>query len=537
MFGRLLTLLALVGIQIGVAGCTALDQTPSTALTTAPTIAHAQDRDSSYSQEDPTPNLGSKVHVASFESEDADSESLRDLPPAPLSRDSDAGALLESPRPLVKPVVVAAESPMLDLDLTGALALAAGQNPHIAFATARYREAYAQLESAQTLWLPSIRAGMSFNHHDGTLQSSDGSVLDASRSSLQTGLGVRAVGAGTPAVPGVVSEFHTSDAVFQPKIASHAASARDAAAEATINDTLLATSLAYLELLRATQQLRIAEETRDNAGKLADLTATFARTGQGPQSDADRTETEHVRRRNAVSRAHEATRVASARLAELLSLDPYTEIKPQEPTIVPVDLVPHDLAAADLVATGLANRPELAEAQYLVCEAVERYHREKFAPLLPSVLLGLSQGSFGGGVGSNIDDERSRFDFDATIYWELRNFGLGERAKRDETWSRYDQARALQVSMMDRVAREVVEAHIQVQSRQGQIDVAKSGVESASLSYERNLARIREGQGLPVEVLQSLAALDEARREYLRTLADYNEAQFRLQRALGWPIQ
>jgi outer membrane protein TolC len=350
-------------------------------------------------------------------------------------------------------------------------------------------------------------------------------------------LGTYAIGAGSPIVPGVVARFHASDAVFQPKIAGHAASAKDAAAAATINDAALATALAYLDLLRATQELRIAEETRDNAERLADLTATFARTGQGPQADADRARTELVRRRNDVSRAEENTRVATARLAELLSLDPAIKVRPQEPTIVPIDLVSHELPAAELIATGLLNRPELSEAQYLVCEAVYRYRREKHAPLLPSVLLGVSQAGFGGGFGSSIDNYRGRFDFDAVVYWELRNFGFGEMAKRDETRSRYDQALALEASMMDRVAREIVEAHAQIQARKGQIDVAESGVKSATNSYERNLARIREGQGLPIEVLQSLQALDEARREYLRTLVDYNEAQFRLQRSLGWPIQ
>ena len=34
----------------------------------------------------------------------------------------------------------------IDLDLTSALAMAAGHNPRIAFAAARYREAYARLE-------------------------------------------------------------------------------------------------------------------------------------------------------------------------------------------------------------------------------------------------------------------------------------------------------------------------------------------------------------------------------------------------------
>jgi outer membrane protein TolC len=40
---------------------------------------------------------------------------------------------------------------------------------------------------------------------------------------------------------------------------------------------------------------------------------------------------------------------------------------------------------------------------------------------------------------------------------------------------------------------------------------------------------------LPIEVLQSLQALDQMRREYLRCVIDYNVAQFSLLRALGWP--
>ena len=58
----------------------------------------------------------------------------------------------------------------------------------------------------------------------------------------------------------------------------------------------------------------------------------------------------------------------------------------------------------------------------------------------------------------------------------------------------------------------------------------------AQQSYDRNLERIRNVQGLPIEVLQSIQALDTARREYLRAVVDYNTAQFRLHRALGWPI-
>ncbi len=549
--------LPLSGLMLLGAGCSLLDGRSDPAETAVPPLLVAPSQGNAPAAapaSPPAPILRRtpQVHPAAFEQPvRVDTDEPRDVLPLP-----NPGRLSDSARPAnpvsvqlvprtidealsppTSPDVSVDHQPTMELDLTSALSLAAGQNPRIAFAAARYREAYARFESAQVLWLPSLRAGVTFNHHDGTLQASDGFVIDASRSSFQAGLGTRAIGAGSPATPGLIAEFHTTDAVFQPKITGLNASARDAAAEATTNDTLLATALAYLDLLRTAQQLRIAEETRANAQKLADLTATFARSGQGSQADADRTQTELVRRHNEVSRAEEAHRVANARLAEFLSLDPSTQIAPHEVTIVPIELVQHQQRAADLVATGLSNRPELAEAQYLVCEAVNRYRREKFAPLLPSVLLGISQSGFGGGLGSNIDNYRGRFDVDATVFWELRNFGLGDRARRDETWSQYDQARALQVSMLDRVAREVVEAHLQVQSRHGQIRIAQSGVEAATNSYARDLARTREGQGLPIEVLQSMQALDDARREYLRTLADYNEAQFRLQRALGWPIQ
>ena len=235
-------------------------------------------------------------------------------------------------------------------------------------------------------------------------------------------------------------------------------------------------------------------------------------------------------------RANESVRVASARLAELLRVDPSLALVPQEPSIMAIDLVA-DAELTELISTGLMNRPELAESRSLVCEAIHRFQREKYSTLIPSVVLGISSGGFGGGRGGTVATFRDRFDFDGGVYWEMRNFGLGDRAARHLAAAQLDQAEARQVAAMDRVAREVSEAHAQVTSRRNQRSIAENAVEAATDSYNRNMERIREGQGLPIEVLQAIDALDRARREYLRTLVDYNEAQFRLHRALGWPIQ
>jgi outer membrane protein TolC len=140
----------------------------------------------------------------------------------------------------------------------------------------------------------------------------------------------------------------------------------------------------------------------------------------------------------------------------------------------------------------------------------------------------------GGGLGGEITDFGDRFDADAVAWWEVRNLGLGERAIRDEANSRVSQARLRQVAVLDRVSREVVEAHVQAKSREKQIEVARDAVRTAEESYAKNLERIENAQGLPIEALQSIQALAQARREYLRAVTDYNLAQFSLHRALGW---
>jgi outer membrane protein TolC len=91
--------------------------------------------------------------------------------------------------------------------------------------------------------------------------------------------------------------------------------------------------------------------------------------------------------------------------------------------------------------------------------------------------------------------------------------------------------------MMDRVAREVTESHLRVASGKKQMETAMQAVDSAELSYRRNLERIQNGQGLPLEALQSLQALAAARREYARSIADFNIAQLSLQRATGFPVE
>lgn len=456
--------------------------------------------------------------------------------PGSSVQQAQATEAIPNPLPTVTPpsVEVQAGQP---ITLIEALSLVAGRNPRIAAASARYREAYANYESAQVLWLPNINAGVSYNHHDGPLQASNGTIQSVSRSALQSGLGTFATGAGSPVVPGLSAQFDLADAYFNPTIEARTSAAARSGITITTNQTLLDTALAYIEMMRASQDYLIAEETLANSTKLAELTSDFAEAGEGPQSDADRSKAEESRARNALTQARERREVASIRLVELLRLDPGVRLIPQEGSLIPLDILPVEAVTSDMVVTALSNRPELAESADLVAAARERMQREKYGPFIPSVILGVSQSGFGGGRRGTIGNTDGRFDLDMGVYWQLENLGFGTRARQNRSRAGLDRMMAEQVQVMDRVARQVNEAGTQVQARRPQIEVAQEGITYAEAAVKRDFERIKEGEGLPIEALQSIRLLAEARREYLRAVAEYDQAQFQLQWALGWSFQ
>jgi outer membrane protein TolC len=55
------------------------------------------------------------------------------------------------------------------VSLASILELATEQNPQVNVARERVIEAFARLERSETFWLPSIRAGVNYNKHEGRI--------------------------------------------------------------------------------------------------------------------------------------------------------------------------------------------------------------------------------------------------------------------------------------------------------------------------------------------------------------------------------
>ena len=424
------------------------------------------------------------------------------------------------------------------IDLNTALRLAGVQSPQLMIARQRIVEAAALRQLAAVQILPSINFGMNYDSHTGPLQQSNGNILSVNRSALYIGAGSGAVAAGTVAIPGIVLEGNVAVGVYGYLMSRQVVAQRQFAGEAVRNQTFLQTTLAYSELLRAEGRRALALQIRDEAKRVADLTASYANAGQGRDADAHRALTELDSRETDVMAAEGAILNASARLCYVLNLDPSVRLRPSDARVVPHPIVPDPMPVSQLIALGLLRRPELKERRAVIQEAFLALEGAKVLPFSPTVLIGSSSGGFGGGsnlVRPIFGGFGGRSDFDVMAYWTLQNLGVGNLSMINLAKAKLGVTRYQEIAMLDQVRAEVAEAYAKTHARFAQIATSERAVRSGTRGFREDLLRIENSVAPAIETIDSLRLLARARYAYLDSIVDYDRAQFELYVALGQP--
>ncbi len=424
------------------------------------------------------------------------------------------------------------------IDLPAALRLAGASNLQIALAVERINEAQARLAGSQAAWLPSLYGGTGYTRHNGQIQDTRGQIIEVTRSSLFVG-GGPALGStisGGASSPRMGAEFSLNEAFFGPLVQRQLVQAANAAYSSTLNDALFQVGLSYFDLTQAQGQIVIAEEAVKNAEELVRLLDNRVKAKTAPPADGLRVQAELAERRRQLLQAEEIVRVVSAELVRLLRLDPTTVLLPADHKALPVSFVNDNVVLADLIAQGIASRPEVTERQAFVNASAERLRQERWRPALPSMHVSFSAGGFGGGDNAFLGDFRDRADFDAMLVWQLRNLGFGNRALQRERASQAQQAMLSAAQVRDLIASEVAAAYHQVQFRRKQIDAAREQVEAAEKAVPLNFIGIKGDVLRAIEAQQAIQALATARARHLETVVNFNRAQMALWRAVGIPL-
>jgi outer membrane protein TolC len=371
--------------------------------------------------------------------------------------------------------------------------------------------------------------------HGGPLLSARGVVIDASLQSMYGGFGAEARGGGTVAIPGVRLVSHLGDAYFAPKAAEQKVVQSRLDATATRSYILADVGVAYLRLVEAHAQLEAYRQSFTEFVEIEQITANFAKKGQGREADAERARTETLLLRAAARRSDEAIGVAAAELAQLLDRDPSVALRPADVTPPLLEFAEAKMPMDELDHAAASHPEVVARAADILFQEI-RLKQERMRPLLPVVAVGFSAGEFGGGAAdtlSHLGKFHPRTDLDVVAVWSLQNFGFGNRAVQNVSRAELEMAHAEYIRVFDRVRREIVEARARIDANRQDIALAQKRVQSSQNAYTQDLVRARNGEGRPLEVLNSAALLATARQDLVRAMTGFSQAQLQLLAALG----
>ena len=139
------------------------------------------------------------------------------------------------------------------------------------------------------------------------------------------------------------------------------------------------------------------------------------------------------------------------------------------------------------------------------------------------------------GRGIHITDVDGKRYIDGLSGTFCVNLGHGNRALRDRQRALVGQAVGERARAIAAIRAEVAAAHAQSAATRRQIVATQLQLRSAEAGFRQDLDRIRGTVGRPIEAVNSLRLLNDARQSAIRAITEYNKAQFRLFVALGSP--
>ncbi len=406
------------------------------------------------------------------------------------------------------------------IDLPTALRLAGAQNLDVQIARERLREAQAQHDAALYNFFPWLTPGVGYRRHDGRIQDVTGNIFDTSKQQLTPGVNVEA-------------RLDLGEAWFKALAAKQLAKAADHAAEAQRQESVFTAALGYFDLVKARAIAAVAQDAARIAGDYADQLQRGTELGLVFKGDTLRARGQAERNQLAVQQAQEQQRVAAARLAQALRLDPSVDLIPADNELLPLTLTATNTALDSLVAQALGTRPELKQGKALTAAAKKSRDAVTVGPLIPSLGAQTFLGGLGGGRNNALGNFGETESAALTLGWRIGPGGIFDSARKDLEDSRLRSAQLTTERTKDEVIRQVVEAHTRIHSLAAQLATLKRSLATAEEAFRLTRERKERGFGVVLENIFAEQDMTRARSDYVAAVAEFNKAQYGLHRATG----
>jgi outer membrane protein TolC len=406
------------------------------------------------------------------------------------------------------------------IDLPTALQLAGAQNLDIKIARERLAEARATHESAVSQFFPWVAPGISYRQHNGKIQDVGGSIIDVNKYSYAPGATINA-------------QVELGDAICKSLAARQLVRAADHAVESQRQDTALAAAQGYFDLAFAQSSVGVAAESLRISTNYDNQIQRAVEAGLAFKGDALRVRVQKARNQLALRQAIEQQRVAAARLAQVLRLDPMVELVPSDSDLAPLTLIETNTALDYIVQETLHSRPELKQNQALLASAKDTQTGAKYGPLIPTLGAQAFLGGLGGGHSGVSDSFGDSEDYLLSLSWRIGPGGLFDSSRIHSSDARLRVVQFTQEKIRDDVVRQAVEAFTHWQSAADQLVTVRNVLAAAEESLKLAEQRKEFAVGVVLETIQAEQDLTRARLDYLKTICEFNRAQYSLQKAMG----
>ena len=407
------------------------------------------------------------------------------------------------------------------IDLPTTLRLADAQNLDVQIARERVKEAQANRTSAIEQFFPWLAPGIAYHRRDGVAQASPSGIIgNADYQSYSPGAALTA-------------QMALGDAIYNSLAAKQLVRASDQGLETQRQSAALRAAAAYFDLAKARALVDVVSEALTTSQDYQQQLHEAVAIGIAFRGDELRVQSQTEHYQIVLRQARERQRVAAIDLAQVLHLDASVELVAREGELVPLVLFDTASSMDALVARAMRSRPELKQTDALLAASRASRNAAVYGPLIPSI----GAQAFGGRLGGGPDSGRGRVgpvrDYTVGVTWRIGPGGLFDFGRINANNAQLATVQLGDAKLKDAITADVVASLTRVHSLADQIALAERSLGTTNEALRLTRARKQFGVGIVLEDIQAQQAVTQARSDYFTAIAEFDKAQYGLNKAVG----
>ncbi len=417
----------------------------------------------------------------------------------------------------------------IPITLEKVLELSEAQNPTLQQYQYQQELANAKVAKAKEWWLPDLYAGVQGHKLWGAGMNTDGRfALETNRDNIWLGLGLDA-------------NWNFSEGIFKTQAANLQSQSIDIQSQVEKNRIIISSIESYYEFLSAQLQYKSFENLSIQAESMTNQIEAQVKAGLGYQSDwlLSKSNLNHIKVQMLEAKTDWTNQ--SAALAKLLNLDPNGQLVSVDSILNPIDLIDEQQLAS--IESSYDKRPELRLLE-LNLKTIKKEQKTTTVGLaLPSLQVN-GFISYFGGLSGKVEPMRPDLFTDpgqlfptqginAALLWRIPLGRLVYKGDLNQYKSRILLVENQMSQAKANINQEIIASKGAMINAKEQIKLAKESSEFAQEALNQSMAREKLGVIRPFEILQAQQVYIQTRLDYIKAVANYNIASYKLYVALG----